>query len=68
MVWNLNEDTNVFWSDISTLEDNGFFDPWYQKIDLRMARKIRNSVNEIIEYHLVGDIQGYPIDIVIVNE
>lgn len=73
LVWNLNEDTGVFWSDLSVLEDNdlegrGLLDPWEQKINLRHAKRITNGGGDVIEYHLTAECQGYPVELVILNE
>lgn len=68
LVWNLNEDTNVFWSDITTLEDNGFLDPWGQRINVKSAKKQYNSVGDIIEYRLTTEYQDHPFELVILNE
>ena len=71
LVWNLNEDTNVFWSDLSTLEDNNegiLLDPWAQRINLKTAKRITNSPGDTIEYQVSTEFQGYPIDLVILNE
>jgi len=71
LVWNLNEDTNVFWSDLTTLEDNGegvLMDPWRQRINLRSAKRQLNGGGDIIAYEVAGEFQGYPITLIIVNE
>ncbi len=68
LVWNLNEDTGVFWSDLTTLEDNGFFDPWGRKLSLAGSRRNKNSVGDTISYTIESEFQGYPVEIVIMNE
>jgi hypothetical protein len=68
LVWNLNEDTNVFWSDISTLEDNGFFDPWGQIVNIKSAKKVRNRDGDVIEYQISSEFEGHPVEMTVVNE
>ena len=67
-VWEINEDTNIFWCDLSTLEDQGMKDPWGRKIRLNDGKKIKNSVQEITEYRLNTELEGYPVELVVVNE
>ncbi len=68
LIWNVNEDTEIFWSDISTLEDNGFYEPWHQRIDLRSAKRVLNSFGDIVEYRLWVEYQGLPVELVIMND
>jgi hypothetical protein len=68
LVWNLNEDTGVFWTELTILEDNGFLDPWSQRITLRSAKRIPNSAGDTVEYRLTSDFQGYPVELSIINE
>lgn len=68
LVWNLNEDTSVFWTEMTTMEDNGFADPWGQRFTLRGAKRISNSAGDTIEYRITSDFQGYPIELSIMNE
>lgn len=68
LVWSLNEDTGIFWVDLTTLEDNGMLDPWGQRISLRGAKREYNRVNDVISYHLDSEIQGYPVELVVMNE
>jgi hypothetical protein len=68
LVWNLNEDTGVLWTDLSLLEDNGFFDPWGQRINISTAKQIRNRLGDVTQYHVIAECQGYPVELVIVNE
>lgn len=68
IIWNVNFDTGIFWANLSDLEDNGFFDPWGQRINISIAKKIRNRLGEITQYHLIGECQGYPVELAIVNE
>lgn len=68
LVWNLNEDTGIFWSNLETLEDNGFLDPWGQKISLNGAQRQRNSVGDTVAFHIDSEFQGYPVSLVIMNE
>ena len=66
--WNLNEDADIFWSDISALEDHGFFDPWFQRINIRSAKRNYNRVGEIASYTYTTEFNGYPFELVILNE
>jgi hypothetical protein len=71
LVWNLNEDTNTFWSDMATLEENSdgtLLDPWGQRISLLSATKKRNAYNDITEFHITSEFQGYPTTLIILNE
>lgn len=68
LVWSLNEDTGVFWVNLETLEDNGFFDPWGRKINLREAKRIKNRWDEITEYRFESEYQGYPVEFTVINE
>jgi hypothetical protein len=68
LVWNLNEDTGVFWTDLTTLEDNEFRDPWGQRISLREARRQRNRVNDVVAFHIDSEFQGHPIELIVMNE
>ena len=68
LVWNLNEETGVFWADVSILEDNGFLDPWGQKINLSTAKKVRNRVGDITQHQLLTECEGYPVELVIMEE
>ena len=71
LVWNLNEDNDVFWSDLTTLEDNGegvLLDPWGQKINLVSAAKKKNAYGDTTEFHITGEFQGYPTSLIILNE
>jgi len=66
LVWNLNEDTNIFWSDLTTLEDNGeglLLDPWRQRINLRSAKKQFNGGGDTIAYEVSSSFQGYPVEL-----
>ena len=68
LVWNLNEDTGVFWTDLTTLEDNGFMDPWGQRFSLRSSKKVHNSAGDVIEFRTSADFQGHPVELSIINE
>lgn len=68
LVWNLNEDTGIFWANLSDLDDNGCFDPWGQRINISTAKKIRDRAGETTQYHLIGECQGYPVDLIVMNE
>ncbi len=68
LVWNLNDDTGIFWSEMSILEDNGFLDPWGQKINLNTAKKIRNKVGEVVQHELFTECEGYPVSLIIMEE
>jgi len=68
LVWNLNEDTEVFWTDTQTLEENGFLDPWGQRISLQSARRVKDRWGDLREYRIESEFQGYPIELVIINE
>jgi len=69
LVWSLNEDTGIFWVDLTTLEDNGMMDPWGQRISLRKARREYNrGTGDIVSYHLESEIQGWPVELVVMNE
>lgn len=68
LVWNLNEDSGVFWTELTTMEDNGFLDPWGQRFILRGAKRIPNGAGDIVEFRIVSDFQGYPIELSIINE
>ena len=67
LVWNVNEDTEIFWSEISVLEDNGFTDPWGQRINLKSGTKVFDSEGDVVEYRLWSDYLGNPFELVIVN-
>jgi len=68
LVWSLNEDTGVFWVNLTTLEDNGFFDPWGQRVILKTAQKVKNRWDEVTEFRIESEFQGYPIELVVINE
>lgn len=71
LVWNLNEDSGVFWTDLTTLEDNGegvLMDPWGQRISLRGAKRKLNGGGDTIEFHITSEFQGYPVELVVLNE
>lgn len=68
LIWNLNEETSVFWTELSILEDNGLRDPWGQKITLRGAKRVSNSANDVVEFRIIADCQGYPVELSIINE
>jgi hypothetical protein len=68
LIWNLNENTGIFWVNLETLEESGFLDPWAKKFNFDDGRAMRNNVNEITEWHFRTDIQGYPVDLIVVNE
>ena len=67
LVWNANADTDIFWSEISVLEDNGFTDPWGQRINLKSGRKVFDREGDVVEYRLWSDYQGVPFELVVVN-
>jgi hypothetical protein len=67
LVWNTNTDTDIFWSEFSTLEDNGFTDPWGQRINLKSGKKVFDREGDIIEYRLWSDYLGNPFELVVVN-
>lgn len=68
LVWNLNEDSGVFWTELEIMEDNGFTDPWGQRFTLRGAKRIPNGAGDTVEYRIISDFQGYPIELSIINE
>lgn len=68
LVWNLNEDTNVFWTELTVMEDNGFFDPWGQRFTIQGAKRIRNGADDTIEFRINSDYNGYPIELSVMNE
>jgi len=68
LVWNLNEDTNVFWTDLTIMEDNGMLDPWGQRFTLRGAKKVPNAVGDTVEFRVSTEYQGYPVELSIMNE
>ena len=68
IVWNLNEDTGVFWTELTIMEDNGFLDPWGQRFSLRGAKKVPNGAGDTIEYRVSSEFQGYPVELSIMNE
>lgn len=72
LVWDLNEDTNLFFAELSTLEENGegvLQDPWGQRLNLRHAKKIFNSAGDtVLEYRFSSEFQGYPIELSVINE
>ena len=68
LVWNLNEDTGVFWTELTIMEDNGFKDPWGQRFSLDSAKPIPNGAGDTIEFRITSDFQGYPFELSIVNE
>ena len=67
VIWNVNADTDIFWSEISVLEDNGFADPWGQRINLKSGREVFDREGDILEYRLWSDYQGVPFELVVVN-
>lgn len=67
LVWNTNADTDIFWSEVSVLEDNGFYDPWGQRINLRSGKKVFDREGDVVEYRLWSDYQGIPFELVIAN-
>lgn len=69
LVWNLNEETGVFWSDLTILDDNGGFDPWGRKFSPETDGKaIKNRYGEIVKYQIFTEIQGYPVEMLVLNE
>jgi hypothetical protein len=68
LIWNLNEDTGLFWTELTLLEDNGFMDPWSQRFSLRGSKPILNSAGDTIEFRIATEYQGYPVELSIVNE
>ena len=68
LVWNLNEESGVFWSELAVLEDNGFTDAWGQRFSLRGAKKILNGAGDVIEFRIEMEFQGYPVSLSIINE
>jgi len=68
LIWNLNPETGVFWVNLETLEENGFMDPWNNRISLKGARRERDSGGDILAYHLDVEYQGYPIELIVINE
>src|SRR4051812_26242612 len=58
LVWNLNEDTNIFWTELSSLEDNGMFDPWGRKLALGEGRRKTNRHSQIEHYQFHLEFQG----------
>ena len=73
LIWNLNEDTGIFWTDLSTLEEhddmvNGLRDPWLQKINLRQAKRKLNGGGDIIAFEVESEYQGYPTTMIVINE
>ena len=69
LVWNLNEDTGILWTELTTLEDNGFFDPWGQKIALKGARRVTDRLSgDVVEYHIETEFQDYPVELIVTNE
>ena len=66
--WNLNEETGVFWAELSALEEQGLFDPWGQRFALRGAKRKINSVGDTTEFQLYTEFQGYPAALVVLNE
>jgi hypothetical protein len=68
LVWNLNEDSGVFWTELTIMEDNGFMDPWGQRFNLRNAKRIPNGAGDTVEFRIASEFQGYPIELSIMNE
>lgn len=68
LVWNLNEESGVFWTELTVMEDNGFTDPWGQRFNLRQAKRIPNSAGDTVEFRFISEYQGYPIELSIINE
>lgn len=68
LIWNLNAETGVFWVNLETLEENGFMDPWNNRITLKDARRERNSGHDVVAYHLIIEHQGYPVELIVINE
>lgn len=72
LVWSLNEDTNVFYCDLSVLEENGdglLLDPWEQRLNLKSAKRLTNASGDtVLEYRIETEYQGRPVSLSIVNE
>lgn len=72
LVWDVNEDTNVFFAELSVLEENGegrLMDPWCQRLNLKSAKPVFNQSNDtVVGYRLFSEFQGYPIELSIINE
>lgn len=68
LVWSLNEETGVFWVDLTTLEDNGMLDPWGKRFNLQGAKREKNSVNDTIAFHVNSEFQGHPVELIVMNE
>lgn len=68
VVWNLNEDTGLFWTELTIMEDNGFMDPWGQRFTLQGAKRIPNPYGDTIEFRIAAEYQGQPVELSIINE
>ena len=72
LVWDLNEDTNLFYAEMGVIEENAdgqLLDPWGQKLNLRNAKKVFNASGDtILEFRFSTEFQSYPVELSIINE